>query len=203
MINRRHIISYLKAGSLLHLVTLLEIFLIINLFRHLQIDKWLAGENFFIKLLTLLPLVIFPLLAQLDARSRYQNYKQLKDHLFLNGFQPRILNLFSKTRCQRCAALVATEELGMDKNCKIYFENLGYRWYHFFPDFIFTQPRYLFSKMFWLNTFFAKTYKSKIDFKNIKKHPATSLVKPLLPHRINVEHNGAIEPGLKKEKKGE
>ncbi|MBK5271653.1 MAG: hypothetical protein JJE22_11640 [Bacteroidia bacterium] len=86
----------------------------------------------------------------------------------------------------------------MDKNCKIYFENLGYRWYHFFPDFIFSQPRYLFSKMFWLNTFFAKTYKSKVDFRKIKKHPATGLIKPLLPRRINAEYNAGIEPCLKK-----
>jgi len=160
-----NIISYLKAGSLLHFVTLLEIILISFFFYVLKLEKWLTDGNIILRSITLLPVVLLPLLAQLDARSRYQNYKQVKDILFSKGFQPRIIKLYSKTRCQRCAALTAAEELGMAKICKNWFYDQGYRWYHFFPDFIFSNPRYLICKAFWSNTFFAKKYKSKFSFR--------------------------------------
>jgi hypothetical protein len=52
----------------------------------------------------------------------------------------------------------------MAKECKLYFKNQGYRWYHVLPDFLFHQPYYLFQKSFWLNTFFAKYYPAKFDF---------------------------------------
>jgi len=169
MIARTSIISYLKAGYLLHLMALFEIILLSYLFYQMDIDQWITDGNFFLRSAMLIPFALLPLLAQLDARSRYQNYKQLKDLLYRKGFQPRILKPFSKTRCQRCAAFVAAQELGMGENCKKYFYHLGYRWFHFFPDFIFSDPRYLICKDFWINTFFAKSYKSRVNFKLIKK----------------------------------
>jgi hypothetical protein len=107
-----------------------------------------------------------PLFAQLDARSRYQNYKLVKDRLYLHGFQPRIIRPFMKSRCQRDAVNAAAYELGMSANCKTYFRNEGYKWYNLFPDVIFLDPWILYTKNFWITTLFSKTYHSKINFEN-------------------------------------
>ena len=118
MTERSHIISYLKTGYLLHLVTLSEITLIFFCFQYWQIGQWLTAGHFAWKLALISPLLIAPVFPQLDARSRYQNYKQVKDHLYKKGFEPRLVKLFSQTRCQRCAAWVAADELGMGDACK-------------------------------------------------------------------------------------
>lgn len=167
MIHRPKIISYLKLGYLLHLMTLLEIALMANLFQLLEIDVWLNEGILFFKIPLLVPFAVAPLFPQLDAYSRYQNYKQIKDHLFVHGFEQRIIKPFIKSRCQRDAAMVAAEELGMKKDCRKCFYHHGYRWYHLLPDFLFTQPEILIGKAFWLNTFFARYYKPKYDFKKI------------------------------------
>ncbi|HEX3025359.1 MAG TPA: hypothetical protein VHP12_09125 [Chitinophagaceae bacterium] len=168
MIHRPKIISYLKLGHLLHLMTLLEIILLVVLFQTLQINTWLHEGNLFFRTIFLVPFITAPFFPQFDAYSRYQNYKLIKDHLFVHGFEQRIVKPFIKSRCQRDAVMVAAEELGMKKDCTKYFYHHGYRWYHLLPDFLFTQPQTLTCKAFWLNTFFVKYYQSKHDFKKIK-----------------------------------
>ena len=167
MIIRSKSISYLKAGYLLHLMTLLEITLYVFAFQYLKIGEWLNAGNLFWKILLLLPFMVAPFFPQLDAYSRFQNYKQIKDHLYLRGFKIRILKPFIQSRCQRDAAMLAAEELGMKAECKQHFYEQGYRWYHLLPDFLFTHPQTLFCKAFWLNTFFAKKYQAKYDFRKI------------------------------------
>ncbi len=167
MMHRSKIISYLKLGYLLHLMTLLEIILLTILFQTFQINSWLENGNLFFKVILVIPFAILPFFAQFDAYSRYQNYKQLKDHLFIHGFERRIVKPFVKSRCQRDAAFVAAEELGMKKECRKYFYDLGYKWHHFLPDFLSTKPQTLICKSFWLNTFFAKHYKPRFDFKKV------------------------------------
>ena len=180
MKHHSNIISFLKVSYLLQLVTLLEILLLYSALKSLHITEWLLTGNSIFKAALLFPFIVAPFFPELDAYSRYQNYKLIKDHLFVNGFQPRILRPFIKSRCQRDAVLVAAEELGMTKECKVYFMMQGYRWYHLLPDFVFKEPRTLICRSFWLNTFFAKTYRSKFDFKMInpviEKHiPINSL----------------------------
>jgi hypothetical protein len=166
--RNRKIISYLKAGYLLHAITLSEIIFFSSFFYFINVASWFSINDYIIwKLLALSPSVCMPLFAQLDARSRFQNYKLVKDHLYVYGFQPRILKPFVKSRCQRDAAIAAAGELGMAVQCKAYFESFGYRWYHLFPDIIFKEPGVLLTKNFWLTTLFTKTYHPKIDFDNI------------------------------------
>jgi len=162
--NRSLLITYLKLGYLLHLMTIGEMAIIYCCFKYFDISYWLFNGLFLFKFILLFALVSAPIYPQCDARSRYQNYKQVKDHLYIYGFQPRIIKPFSFSRCQRDAVLAAAEELGMEKECKQYFENQGHRWYHLLPEFLYHRPTYLLHKSFWLNTFFAKYYQPKIDF---------------------------------------
>jgi hypothetical protein len=165
--KRTLLFTYLKLGYLLHLMSIAEIFMIVLFFENIDIGNWLQGGYLPAKILFLFAFVTAPLFPQCDARSRFQNYKQVKDRLYLYGFQARIIKPFSFSRCQRDAVLVAAEELGLKKECKQYFINQGYQWYHIVPTFLIKKPTYLFYKAFWLNTFFAKYYRSKIDFTKI------------------------------------
>jgi hypothetical protein len=150
-------------------MTIAEIFLIISLFRIFDVAYWMQNEYIVLKLALLFIIFIAPIFPQCDARSRYQNYKQVKDHLYMYGFQPRIIKPFSNSRCQRDAVIAAAEELGMENECASYFIQKGHRWYHILPNFLYHKPGYLFQKAFWLNTFFVKYYPSKIDFAAVVK----------------------------------
>jgi hypothetical protein len=164
----RNIIAYVKAGYLLHLITLMEILAFCFLYHFLNVSSWFDSSNALVlKAIALSPSMGMPLFAQLDARSRYQNYKLVKERLYLYGFQPRILKPFRKSRCQRDAAIAAATELGLFLQCKNYFKSYGYRWYHLFPDMIFKKPGTLLTRNFWLTTFFTKTYHPKIDFQKV------------------------------------
>ncbi|MEI6087619.1 MAG: hypothetical protein WCR66_08545 [Bacteroidota bacterium] len=167
--KRSFLLTYLRLGYLLHIMTIAEIFLIISWLNTFDVVNWMQNEFVVLKSAFLLIIVSAPIFPQFDARSRYQNYKQVKDHLFMYGFQPRIIKPFSNSRCQRDAVIAAAEELGMENECANYFIQKGHRWYHILPDFLFQKPAYLFQKAFWLNTFFVKYYHSKIDFAGVVK----------------------------------
>lgn len=167
--KRSFFLTYIRLGYLLHIMTIAEIFLIISLFKNFDVFNWMQDDFIVLKSLFVFILITAPIFPQCDARSRYQNYKQVKDHLFMYGFQPRIIKPFSNSRCQRDAVIAAAEELGMKKECANYFIEKGHRWYHILPDFLFQKPAYLFQKAFWLNTFFVKYYPSKIDFSAVVK----------------------------------
>lgn len=110
----------------------------------------------------------FPIFGQLDARSRFQNYKQIKDQIFIYGYDERIFKPVLKSRCQRDAAWLSAKELGYAKQCKSYFKSMGYRWYHLFPDFVFSKPEFLFTNYFWKTTFFTPRYVPKIKYPQSK-----------------------------------
>jgi hypothetical protein len=116
-----------------------------------------------LKLIVLFPFMTMPVFPQLDARSRYQDYKMLRDQFYFYGFQARIVKPFTKSRCQRDAALAAAAELGLAMICKMHFYGRGYRWYHIFPDFVLNRPEFLWRSHFWRTTFFAKQYKPRVD----------------------------------------
>ena len=142
------IIFYLKVGYLLHIITVTELLFSFFLFYLLDIPSWGANDVTLIKIVALCLVVLLPLIAQLDARSRYQNYKLIKDHLYIHGFKTRILKPFLKSSCQRDAAKVAADELGMLSQCLQYFKSNGYRWYHLIPDIVLIKPSVLLTRNF-------------------------------------------------------
>ncbi len=158
-----NIATYLKSGKLLHLITLGELiagYFLINLLVNWQTAGWL---DMAFKIYAILFVGSLPVFAQLDARSRYQNYKQLRDQFILYGYDTRILKPVIKSRCQRDAAHLAAIDTGYGAECKLHFRKAGYRWYHLFPDFVFTHPQFLLTGFFWKTTFFCPTYRSKLN----------------------------------------
>jgi hypothetical protein len=154
----RHLSAYIRAGLLLHVITLLEL-----AFVAVFASRWVCfraetPESGVFGVMIFAFLVSLPILSQLDARSRFQTYKRVKNNLFIYGFDTRILRPFLKSRCQRNAAMAAAEELGYKRLCCSYYHSQGYRWYHILPDFVFSNPGILFSRQFWQSTFFSKTY---------------------------------------------
>jgi hypothetical protein len=171
----KSIYTYLKVGYLLHLVTVAEIVLLYIAYRSFYIQYWLQHDAWLLKHCIAFVFICMPFFPQLDARSRYQDYKQLRDLFYTYGFKPRVVKPFIKSRCQRDAVLAAAADFNVTAACKKHFYKLGYRWYHYFPDFVFTDPQLLYSKQFWQTTFFAKTYHPKIHRTDIKKHCITKL----------------------------
>ena len=176
--NPHKIKVYLLTGRLLHIIALTELVLIFILIPILyRID---TSHNLFLTLLryfAMAYLLSLPVFSQLDARSRYQNYKQIKDQFYSYGFDTRILQPVLKSRCQRDAALISASELGLKKECACYFWKHGYRWYHIIPDFVFSHPQFLLSKYFWKTTFFVPKYEPKVDFSSVQApRPKTQLL---------------------------
>jgi hypothetical protein len=99
--------------------------------------------------------------TQLDAYSRYQNYKMAKDLLHQYGFKNALMRVFSKSKCQREAVAEAGKSLGLNREVNNYFYKMGFRWYHILPDIIVKKPQTFFTKDYWLSTFFVSNYKSK------------------------------------------
>jgi hypothetical protein len=166
------IITYLKVGYLLHIITIFETLLLVLLFTHAPYRAWLDHMHVLPATIIVLFFLSFPFFPQLDARSRFQNYKMVRDQFYLYGFHSRIINPFAHSRCQRDAIRVAAAHFGYLSLCNKYFYKQGYRWYHILPDFVFTKPVYLLHKKFWQTTFFAKQYTCRIDYKTIclKQH---------------------------------
>lgn len=150
---------YLRVGALLHLMTVAEIALIVTITVQFDLLAWIAEGGSLWKVMALYPLWSMPMWAQLDARSRYQNYLQVKDQMYHFGYRERILRPVLTSRCQRDAAAVAAEELGDGAECRAYFYEAGYRWYHLLPDILFRMPWRLLHPAFLRTTFFAPTYR--------------------------------------------
>ena len=178
--------SYLRVGYFLHFMTLAELALICIAYSYLSISFGdLTAAGIFFKLILMSFLVVLPLFSQLDARSRYQNYKQIKDQLFFYGFDRRIFKPMLQSRCQRDAAMAAAEELEYGNRCRHYFRICGYRWYHLVPDFIFRAPYFLLTRAFWRRTFFMPTYRPRVDFKMMAGSVQRSLkVSPMMRRRF-------------------
>ncbi len=104
-------------------------------------------------------------LVVLDGWSRFQNYKRIKDYLFMNGFTPKIARLYQTSKCQRNAFLVAARELGMEEQVLVYYRRIGIKSYHFIPYFMIQDPLFLFRRHFWSRTFLEKYYEPKFDYR--------------------------------------
>jgi hypothetical protein len=160
--------SFLYASWLLHVITLIEFLLCVFIIPQLSLTLDHASlSGFLIHAYILLFLLSLPVLSELDARSRYQNYKQIKDQMYLYGFNTKIIRPSLKSRCQRDAAYLAAKELGFGVQCRQFFRSNGYRWYHIFPDFVFQRPHFLLTRHFWITTFFTPTYNSRVDYSTL------------------------------------
>lgn len=162
-ITSMQIIRYLQTGYLLHLITITSTILFIifgnNALFALKNHNQLITILFFGFLATYFFSLLF--FSQLDAFSRYQNYKMVKDKIYQYRFDHRILRPFIYSRCQRDAISIAAKELNHSKNWKLLIHKYGFRWYHLLPHLIVKNPLILFTKQFWLKTLFVKSYQSK------------------------------------------
>ena len=162
------LIRYWKVGKLLHFVAFLAFFIALQSYLVLQnMNGEVSSSVWILWLIIFICFFNMAVLAELDGYSRYQNYKQIKDQIYLNGYQERLLKPLSKSSCQRAAVILAGDELGIKRIIEKYFYDRGYRWYHVIPDFVFKDPLLFFTVYFWKTTFFSPYYKPKIDFNNL------------------------------------
>ena len=162
------LIRYWKVGKLLHFVAFLAFFIALQSYLVLQnMNGEVSTSVWILWLMIFICFFNMAVLAELDGYSRYQNYKQIKDQIYLNGYQERLLKPLSKSSCQRAAVILAGDELGIKRIIEKYFYDRGYRWYHVIPDFVFKDPLLFFTVYFWKTTFFSPYYKPKIDFNNL------------------------------------
>jgi nicotinamidase-related amidase len=150
-----NVVDYLSASVLLHLITLMELGLIIA--AATLIEKPSAYVP------AILILLLYLIFTQLDARSRYQEFKKVRDQLIRYGPNRRIFQSIRHSRCQRDAALAAARQVGHHRACRDFFWQAGYRWHHLLPHFLRRQPGYLFSPAFLRTTFFVPAYRSRYE----------------------------------------
>jgi hypothetical protein len=154
----KKILTFIRAGRLLHFFFLCSlVFLVISV-------NQIKFEGYdFISIYGFLSLFFFSwcITTELDAYSRYQNYKIAKDLFYKHGFRPMIAKPFSKSSCQRDAAAEAGRQLGLSDEIEKYFYNMGYRWHHIIPSMLIENPLLFFTKGYWTSTFFVPCYKSK------------------------------------------
>lgn len=156
------VVRYLQTGVLLHVMAILGV-VGSYVFLKLTIHSLETG-NLIIILLNLYLLLYFlslPVFSQLDARSRYQNYKMIKDKFHHYGFDVRVVRPFVYSRCQRDAIKIAANDLNLTKQLNACFYNMGFRWYHILPHLVVRNPMILFTKSYWQKTLFVKSYKSR------------------------------------------
>lgn len=160
--------SYWGAGKLLHLSVIL--FILESYIYYSFLDWAIKNQHTFWIVLWSVCFAfsfahIFLVLA--DGWSRFQDYKRAKDQLFTYGCHPRIFSQYATSQCQRTACITAAKELGIDKEAKKYFYDLGYRWHHLLPDFMVNDPFFFYKRYFWRKTFLEKNYKPKYDYRKL------------------------------------
>ncbi len=150
--------SFVNATSLLQSFCIVCVLL--SYLNFLELDN-ATGVAFLLHLFFSIYFFSLIITTQLDAYSRYQNYKMAKDLMHQYGFKKPLIRVFSKSKCQRQAVTEAGKSLGFKKEIDDYFYSMGFRWYHILPVIIAKKPLTLFTKEYWLSTFFVSNYKSK------------------------------------------
>ena len=161
-------ISYWNVGVLLHFSTLL--FVLESLFYWFKLKgAYESGSMLFCVFWFGCLLFAFShiFLVIMDGWSRFQNYKKIKDYLFMHGFTRKIARPYTGSKCQRSAFLVAAKELGIQDQVIGYYQSLGIRWYHFVPQFMLDDPLFLFRRSFVSRTFLEKYYEPKYNFRQM------------------------------------
>lgn len=154
--------KYIQVGFLLHIMTLSGLVTTLLFFPDAEFftsqkQPHISYSSGWLNLFGL-GLVIF---SQMDAYSRFQDYKLAKDLLFENGFRIRVARLFMASRCQRDALKVAAKDLGLLIELNTFINDMGYKWFHIIPEILLTRPLVLFSFRFWRKTLFAPHYQPK------------------------------------------
>ncbi|WP_316801252.1 hypothetical protein [Pedobacter frigidisoli] len=167
--------SYWNVGLLLHLS--LIIFVFESWLYYTSLSSSYQEGNFFLTIFwagSVLFAFSHIFLVVMDGWSRFQNYKRIKDNLFLHGFNPRMAYPYMGSKCQRSAFLVAAAELGLQQQVSSFYERMGIRWYHFVPRFMVQDPLFLFKRSFLSRTFLEKYYAPKFDFHQLyQRHQST------------------------------
>ena len=157
LIIKRSVI-YLRVGVILHLFCVLT-FSLFLLCSGLMLNS--SGWQFLQFLLLSMFFFSHIITTQLDAYSRYQNYKMLKDLFYVYGFRRLLAKPYSRSKCQRDSVMEAATQLGLRSSANKYFSDLGYRWYHIIPSVLIENPLLLITKGYWRTTLFVPTYVSK------------------------------------------
>lgn len=163
-------LSYFRVGRLLY--SSLILFILESYIYWVQIVKAQEEESLFgivFWIYSFLFSFVHIFLVMMDGWSRFQDYKRAKDLFYAHGFQPRIARSFMRSKCQRMAAIVAAEELGIEKEINQYYYGEGVRWYHYIPYFMVRDPLFIFRKYFWSRTFLEKHYIPKYDYHQLQQ----------------------------------
>lgn len=148
--------GYLASGLLLHVTT------VIALAALTLVAMFMDAHP--LTLPTMSGIGLAAVFTQLDARSRFQEFKRIRDQLIRFGPDRRIFRSASGSRCRRDAALAAARRLGWATMCRSCFAAAGYRWYHLLPDRVCQRPGVLLTAAFWRATFFTPGYRSRYPF---------------------------------------
>lgn len=162
-------VSYWNVGSLLHTSVLL--FILESLFYWSKLKDAYSNEAIGVALFwfgSLLFAFSHIFMVTLDAWSRFQNYKRVKDYFYMHGFTPKVASRYKGSKCQRTAVIVAANELGLQSEVQKYYRRAGVKWFHFVPEFMAKDPFFLFKKYFWSRTFMEKYYAPKFNFKKLE-----------------------------------
>lgn len=111
----------------------------------------LMHENIILLFLCL----IFLVLSQIDALSRFREFKRSLIFFKNNGIRYSFVKAKMHSRCQRDAVLYAAKKLKLHEFIQDFYRKMGYRWYHIIPDEIIKNPLFLLSSKFW-KTFWIK-----------------------------------------------
>lgn len=163
------LVSYLRVGKLLYYALILFILesWIYWIFLKAALVKdstWAIG----FWLVCFLFSFVHIFLVIMDGWSRYQNYKRAKDQFYEYGFSKRISNLYIGSKCQRTAALVAAQELGIENKVSQHYKSKGVKCFHYVPYFMVKDPLFLFKEYFWKRTFMENNYQAKYDFRKMQ-----------------------------------
>ena len=163
------IISYVRVGKLLYyslgLFILEASFFWIKLKTSFSESSILAIVFWFVFFLFSFSHIF---LVMMDGWSRFQNYKRAKDQFYLHGFNKRIADTYSGSKCQRNAAIVAAEELGIGDTIKGYYSRKNIKWHHFVPYFMIKDPLFFFNKKFWSRSFLEKKYVPRFNYRHLQ-----------------------------------
>ena len=90
----------------------------------------------------------------LDARSRYIEFKKIRSHMSVTKHPERCRDRWLKRQCHAPCRRTATAAAIRDINyANDFYYDLGYRWYHLFPDRFFVR---IFSIGYWKAALFKK-----------------------------------------------
>lgn len=147
-------VNYIRVSPILHSATVLTGVAGIGS-AYAAIDQFSQGNNELGFLCSGLAFVSSgaSVLFQREAVSRFREYHRVKRLFRAYGWDTKIASYMESSACQRRAAEVAAEQVGLSKEIKDYFNARGHRWYHIIPDPVVQDPSLLFKLDFWRQAF--------------------------------------------------